>query len=80
MDFKEATDRLTDRVTHEELAGQLGVSVASIRQARLSEGAAARRAPPSDWQRAVLRLARERIRHFQRLVEELERAAGEGEP
>ena len=71
MTFEKATDRLFSRVTHEELAQALNVSVASIRQARLRSGALARRSPPPDWENAVLRLAEERVLHFQKLVEEI---------
>jgi hypothetical protein len=71
MTFKKATDRLFSRVDHEDLAKALGVSVASIRQARLSPDALARRSPPPDWEDAVLRLAEERVRHFRKLIEEI---------
>jgi hypothetical protein len=71
MTFKKATDRLFSRVDHEDLAKALGVSVASIRQARLSPDALARRSPPPDWEAAVKRLAEERVLHFRKLVEEL---------
>jgi hypothetical protein len=71
MTFKKATDRLFSRVHHEDLAKALGVSVASIRQARLSPGALAHRSPPPDWESAVLRLAEERLSHFRKLVEEI---------
>lgn len=43
MDFQAATDGLFSRVDHEDLAKALGVSVASIRQARLKPDASARR-------------------------------------
>lgn len=71
MNFKKATDRLFSRVDHEHLAEALGVSVASIRQARLSPDALAHRSPPPDWENAVLRLAEERVSHFRKLIEEL---------
>ena len=71
MTFKKATDRLFSRVDHEDLAKELGVSVPSIRQARLTPDALAHRSPPPAWEKAVLRLAEERVSHFQRLVEEL---------
>jgi hypothetical protein len=71
MTFKKATDRLFSRVDHEDLAKALGVSVASIRQARLSPDALAHRTPPPDWETAVLRLAEERLLHFRKLVEEM---------
>lgn len=71
MTFKKVTDRLFSRVVHEDLAHALGVSVASIRQARLSPDAVAHRTPPPDWETAVLRLAEERVSHFRKLIEEI---------
>ena len=71
MTFKKATDRLFSRVDHKDLAEELGVSVPSIRQARLSSDALAHRSPPPNWENAVLRLAEERVLHFRKLVEEL---------
>ncbi|MGC1780560.1 MAG: hypothetical protein WBB34_21705 [Xanthobacteraceae bacterium] len=61
MNFKEATDGLFDRISHEELADALGVSVALIRQSRLNQAANAYRNPPQNWQSAVVRLAEKRI-------------------
>ena len=71
MTFKKATDRLFSRIDHEDLAKALDVSVASIRQARLSPDALAHRSPPADWETAVLRLAEERVWHFQKLIDEI---------
>ncbi len=68
MNFKEATDGLFDRISHEELADALGVSVAAIRQARLSPAAKAYRTPPREWQDAVIRLAEKRLTHYKRLI------------
>lgn len=75
MDFKRTTDALFDRVTHEELAEQLGVSVPTIRQARLSEESMAYRTAPSGWEGAVRALAESRIRHFQHLIGQLDKEA-----
>jgi hypothetical protein len=71
MTFKKATDRLFSRVDHEDLAKALGVSVPSIRQARLSPDALAHRSPPPAWEKAVLRLAEERVSHFQKLIDDI---------
>lgn len=71
MDFKKTTDALLSRVSHSDLAKELGVSVALIRQARLRPEASAHRAPPVNWQKAVLKLAEDRARHFSRLAERL---------
>jgi hypothetical protein len=73
MNFKEATDGLFDRISHEELAEALGVSVASIRQARLNPRAKAFREPPQNWERSVLLLAERKRQHFQKLIERLEK-------
>jgi hypothetical protein len=74
MNFKEATDALFERVTHEALADELGVSVPSIRQARLDSKATAHRQPPEGWERAVQHLAEERVKQYRRLIGELEKA------
>ena len=71
MDFREATNGLFDRVDHEALAKALGVSVASIRQARLRPEAGAYRSPPNGWQRAVVKLAKDCAERYQRLAEAL---------
>ena len=68
MDFKEATDKLFERIDHAELAKALGVSVASIRQARLKRTAKAYREAPPNWEVAVGRLAQERIGRYRKLV------------
>ena len=71
MNFKDATNALFERVTHEDLAGALGVSVPSIRQARLDGKALAFRQPPEGWEKAVVSLAESRVRHYQGLVRKL---------
>jgi hypothetical protein len=72
MTFREAIDRLGERVTHEQAAAALGVSVASVRQYRLSPQAAAHRTAPAGWRKVLARLARERGRELRTLAEELE--------
>ena len=76
MNFKEASDGLFDRISHEQLADALGVSVASIRQARLAQSAKAYRGAPDEWRHAVIRLAEKRVWHFRQLIERL-RKSGE---
>jgi hypothetical protein len=71
VEFRIATDLLFQKVDHEDLAKSLGVSVASIRQARLKESARAKRTPPNGWEKAVLKLAEERLAHYDQLVTEL---------
>lgn len=73
MNFQDAVDQLGERVTHEQVAHALGVSVASVRQYRLSPGAKAHRSPPAGWQKVLARLARERGRELTALAAKLER-------
>ena len=69
MGFKEATDVLFDQPGHSDLAKMLGVSVATIRQARLIPDAKAHRTPPKDWPYAVIRLAEQQIMRSRQLIE-----------
>jgi hypothetical protein len=71
MNFKEATDGLFEPVSHEDLAALLGVSVASIRQARLAANARAHRNPPDKWEDAVIRLAEKRVFHYRQLIDQI---------
>jgi hypothetical protein len=74
MNFREATDGLFDRVAHEDLARALGVSVASIRQARLSAQAGGHRAPPVKWEKAIVNIANKRVEHYRTLIKQLSQA------
>jgi transposase len=76
MDFREATESLCAGLSHEELAKELGVSVATIRQARLRPEAKAHRSPPDNWREAVRRLAEQRASQYQRLISELDNGRG----
>ena len=67
-DFRKATDELFAVISHDELAKALGCSVASVRQARLDEGAKAHRKPPDGWQKTVKKLAEQQQAHFARLA------------
>lgn len=71
MNFREATDRLCEKVSHEDVAKELGVSVQGIRQARMSDDAKARRQPPKHWPRAVIRLAEKQIMNNRRLIDQV---------
>jgi len=71
ISFRKATDELFDGISHQDLADALGLSVATVRQARLEEGAKARRTPPGGWEAVVRRLAERKAQHFQRLAEKL---------
>jgi hypothetical protein len=78
MEFKEATDRLVSRVLHEDLAAELGVSIQTIRQARLSPDSASYRKPPRGWERAVMKLATRHVIELGRLVLDLRAAQRAG--
>src|SRR5437868_12811528 len=71
MDFREATETLCGGISHEELAKALGVSIATVRQARLRPDAKAHRSPPEDWENAVIRLAEERLSRYRELIKRL---------
>jgi DNA-binding GntR family transcriptional regulator len=73
MEFREAIDRLGERVTHEQVAEALGVSVASVRQYRLSADAKAHRSPARGWRASLAQLARNQSRKLANLADELER-------
>jgi hypothetical protein len=71
MDFKKITDALYARVTSDDLAKEAGVSVQSMRQARMGAEKGGKRSPPPGWQQAALRLAEKQIAHFQKLAAKL---------
>jgi hypothetical protein len=71
MNFRKATDDLLDVVTHEELAKALGCSVATVRQARRTEGTAAYRSPPKGWESVVAKVAEQKIEKLKRLAAKL---------
>ena len=72
MNFVEASDALTGCPTHEHIATAAGVSVQTVRQARLATDHPNNRPPPQGWQKAIAKLARERAGELVRLAEELE--------
>jgi hypothetical protein len=71
MNFREATDLLFSQIDHGALAEKLRVSIASIRQARLKPDALAHRAPPREWEHAVVILAEQQIDRYQKLADTL---------
>jgi hypothetical protein len=60
MDFKTATDRVAGCISHAEIAEAAGVSIQTIRQARMDPGSASYRNPPAGWQAVLVALARKR--------------------
>ena len=72
MNFREATDALCTCLNHEDVARALGVSVQTVRQARLSrEQSTGFRPPPKNWKQAIIRLAEGRILYYRKLIEKL---------
>ena len=71
VDYREAVDAVAQRLTHEELAKRLGVSVATLRQAKLPDDANAYRNPPKGWDRVLIQVAEERARYFADLAARL---------
>jgi orotate phosphoribosyltransferase-like protein len=71
MDFKRATEELMAGMTRGEIADALGVSEATVRQARLGESANAHRKPPEGWEGKVAKLAKARAERLRKLAEAL---------
>ncbi len=74
MDFKKATEELMAGMTRGQIAEALGVSEATVRQARLDESANAHRNPPEGWEGKVAKLAKQRADRLARLAERLAEA------
>ena len=72
MDFRTATDKLCAPVTHEDVARQLGISVQSVRQARMNGNSNGQRKPPDHWRDALITLTKNRISYFEWLIQQLE--------
>lgn len=79
MDFREATRRLKDSPQDTQLAQALGVTVQSVRQARLPDDQPGHRSPPDDWRTVVARMAQERIEELRALIHTLENELANGE-
>jgi hypothetical protein len=73
MDFKTATDRVAGCISHAKIAEAAGVSVQTIRQARLDPSAAGHRPPPAGWREVLARLTRERAQQLVNFAESLGR-------
>lgn len=72
MDYKEATDRLFERITAADLAEELGVSQNAVARARLDPETREYRPPPAGWRVAVARLASARAADLLKLKASLE--------
>lgn len=71
MDFKKASEELMAGMTRGQIADALGVSEATVRQARLDPSAKAHRSPPDGWEAVLARLARKRAESLQKLADKL---------
>ncbi len=71
MNFREATDKLCSKIDHQDLARAMGVSVQTVRQARLADENDAQRTPPAEWRGSLIRLAEERVFYYRRLIDQL---------
>jgi hypothetical protein len=71
MKFRETVDALCSALTHEDVAKALGVSVQTIRQARMKEDSKSFRGPPKKWERALIRLAENRVAYYRRLIDKV---------
>jgi hypothetical protein len=71
VDYKEATDRLFERITAEDLAAELGLSQNAIARARLDPATRGYRPPPAAWEAAVAKVAERRGRDLLDLSREL---------
>ncbi len=71
MDFKKATEELMAGMTRGQIADALGVSEATVRQARLDDTANAHRNPPVGWEAKVAKLAKQRAERLAKLAEHL---------
>ncbi len=76
LSFADATDALLVSISREDIADRLGVSVATVKQARLPVEAHAHRPPPKGWRSAVLAVAEEMAEHYRRLADQIRAQAG----
>lgn len=72
MDFKTATDRLSEaKITADDIAEAFGVVRNTIARARLDPSSPAYRSPPENWQPVLARLARERSKQLSEIADQL---------
>lgn len=72
MDFKTATDRVGGCITHADIAEAAGVSIQTVRQARMDPNSTSYRNPPLGWETVLARLLRERAHELTTLADILE--------
>ena len=79
MNFREAIDNLCAKLDHAHVARALGVSVQTIRQARLDPENAGYREAPEKWEDTLIQLAEERIRYYRRLIDAIRKRGDRAE-
>jgi hypothetical protein len=75
MDFKEATSKLTDCPTLDDIARACDVARNTVLRARMDPNSPNARPAPAGWERTIARLARMRAKELARLADALERRA-----
>lgn len=81
MDFNTATDRATGAcITLDDVAREIGNSSNLIRRARMSPDSDGYRRAPTNWPKAIAKLARKRAAKLLKLAEELEGLTGTVDP
>jgi hypothetical protein len=72
MEFRVAVERLTDRPTRKDIAGAIGVSHHTVRQALLPDTSAASRPAPQGWRETLARMARTESKRLATLAKAIE--------
>lgn len=75
MNYRQATDRLFERITAEELAAELDVSQNAIARARMDPATRGYRPPPAGWEQGVARLAGEHATRLLQLAAQMQHLA-----
>lgn len=72
MDFKTATDQVAGCISHAEIAEAAGVSIQTVRQARMDPRSSSYRHPPVRWKAVLADLARRRAHDLESFADSLE--------
>lgn len=71
LDLREAMDRVTAKITLEDIAKAVGCGANTLRQSRMAPDAVGHRSPPAGLQRALHELCKDRAKYFTELAEQL---------
>lgn len=72
--FRDVTDDLFSKVGAGDLAAELGCSDGAVKQARMDPSSPSHRSPPPGWEKAALKMAKDRVAFFSALVKRLTQA------